>query len=368
MLVALLVIRLSSVDLWGSVVTVIIIMDLAFAVINWGNRPYLIREFGLTPHQASARWRESVVYRIGLVLLFCGVIMVLNYPLELKIGLWTWTLGRFIYQSFEAVIQFNRDFAFSILQEVLALLIVLVPIWIQQDYLDLQLIILLFGLSAVAKGAISLVFYRKFIWKHSSADPKRNLNRASAYFKVSLPFFFLTLTGMLQSRMDLYVVALFLGNYQLGIYQVLIGFLGFAQFIASQILIPFGPQLMRLGAATMSRLNRNYILWGVPITGVCLGVIHLVLTWFYQIELSGEAYIWSFFYVFLYYLYALKHYELARQNKQNISARNALFGSTVNLLLSLWLTPWLGLEGALMAVVGSKAMLAVIYNVSFDRR
>ncbi|MEL6823009.1 MAG: hypothetical protein AAFP70_14705, partial [Calditrichota bacterium] len=47
--VSLLVVRLSSVETWGSFVAVLIIVNLINHLLYWGNREFLLREYSKTP-------------------------------------------------------------------------------------------------------------------------------------------------------------------------------------------------------------------------------------------------------------------------------------------------------------------------------
>ena len=66
--VSLLVVRLTSVELWGMFVEVMIWAQLAAMVVGWGNKEFLLRAFSRQPAQMAVRWQSSLVTRSALLL------------------------------------------------------------------------------------------------------------------------------------------------------------------------------------------------------------------------------------------------------------------------------------------------------------
>jgi len=208
-----LIIFYTSADFWGGVVYVIIIIDFAFNFVNWGNRPYLIREFSLDPQKISRNWRESLVYRSWLLVVFLVVIAWLPYAWEIKSLLMLWSIGKFIYQSYEAIVQYQRNFTFSLASEAMGLLILVIPIlWWRSD-LTLYTVVGLYTLSISVRAILNTIRYRAFFASTEPATPSLSplkfFQSSKAFLIDSFPFLLLTLSGMLQSRTDLYCVAYF---------------------------------------------------------------------------------------------------------------------------------------------------------------
>ena len=68
-LVSLLVIRLFNVDLWGDFVIFLVSIELFNTIINWGQKPFLLREFSLKPNEINKLWSKTVYARIPLLLI-----------------------------------------------------------------------------------------------------------------------------------------------------------------------------------------------------------------------------------------------------------------------------------------------------------
>ena len=165
LLISYLVIFFTSPEFWGSVVYLIITFDFAFNVISWGNRPYLIREYSLYPKDISQRWQSSFLYRTILLVIFLGIILLLGYSPQITSSLIIWAIARFIYQSFDALIQYNRDFPFSIIIELTSLSIIFIPVLILKSDLNLSTVIQLYSISVGFKAVTELLYYRKSIFK-----------------------------------------------------------------------------------------------------------------------------------------------------------------------------------------------------------
>ncbi|MCZ6703492.1 MAG: hypothetical protein O6940_10685, partial [Ignavibacteria bacterium] len=254
LLISYLVIFFISPEFWGSVVYVLITFDFAFNVISWGNRPYLIREYSLYPKDISQRWQGSFLYRTILLLIFLVIILLLGYSPQITSSLIIWAIARFIYQSFEALIQYNRNFPFSIFIELTSLAIIIIPVMILKSDLDLSTIIYLYTTGVGFKAVTELLYYRKTIFKKIQVG--FNIKNITNYYSTSFPFLLLTFSGMLQTRMDLYIVAVFLSRVEVGKYQVLVGFLIFSQYIGSLFLSPFARNIFRLSRKALNKLER----------------------------------------------------------------------------------------------------------------
>ena len=68
LLISVLFIRLTSQTFYGTIASVLILFDLAFNVISWGNKEFLLREFSKSPSRINALWSASFLNRIPLLM------------------------------------------------------------------------------------------------------------------------------------------------------------------------------------------------------------------------------------------------------------------------------------------------------------
>ncbi|MCZ6521043.1 MAG: hypothetical protein O6848_06090, partial [Bacteroidetes bacterium] len=215
--VSYLIISYTSANFWGSIVYVIILLDFAFSIISWGNRPYLIREFSLNPKNIPKDWRESFAHRLILLLLFWGVLLILPYSWEIKLLLIVWSVARYLYQSFEAVIQYERNFSFSLFNELAGLIIIVIPILVLGKEIEFETVIVLYSLSISVRAIVNLIFYNKFLLTVINSTNQSLvintgsfLSRSKLFLIDSFPFLLLAFSAMLRQRTDLFCVAYFL--------------------------------------------------------------------------------------------------------------------------------------------------------------
>src|SRR5215212_8668725 len=101
--ISLVIIRFVSPELWGEIVYYLLFLDLCFIVISWGNGPYLSTVFSLHPQKIKEGWFTSSSARSILLILFIVVISFSSFPSSLKWTMIAWSVGRYIYQSFESI-------------------------------------------------------------------------------------------------------------------------------------------------------------------------------------------------------------------------------------------------------------------------
>ncbi len=347
------IIRWHSATLWGEAVAYILFLDFSFSIIAWGATPFLIREFSFHPKNIKTSWVKAFWSRSPLLILFVMVLLFLPLSLESKVVLVIWAIARYVYHSFESLIQFERNFIFSFAIESLGLAIILIPIFLLPTPIEVHSVIVLFAISMLFKAMISSVFFRSFL---AFQWPQKE------YYTVAFPFLLLTFSSMLQQRADLYWVTYYLPEDETAKYQVFINLLIFAQFLASLLLSPFAKNIFRLSQNSIAKLERRFILLGVPLSGICILGIFTVVKFFYHLELSLLLHALGFFYILAFYFYLLKNYELGKLFQLTKVSIFSLVASTITILLSILLTPLFHLEGALLAGLAGQLTLILLYQ------
>ena len=351
-IVSFMVVRTQSATLWGEVVVYLLILETGFSLVSWGSSPFLLREFSLRPKDISHSLSESLSSRSALPILFSLGIWLMPYNIEIKLWLTVWVISRFVYQSFEPLIQFHRHFIFSSIVEILGLLVLLMPLLLAMDNVGAETMVFLYSMSTLLKGVVTSVFLRQHLLL---------VKPTVQFFFQAFPFLILTFSGMVQQRADLYSVAVFLGKTDLARYQVFINLLIFAQFTASLLLSPFAKNIFRLPHASFLKLERKFIVAGIGLSGLSIFAVYVITHFFYQLEYSLLLFGLGYFYVLMFYLYLMRNYLLGKQNKQLLAASYSLIVGVFNFLMSCWFIPNFGLEGALTAGLLAQALLVVLY-------
>lgn len=359
-IISLLVVRFYSPAFWGGIVAVLLFIDLGFAIVNWGFAPYLDHAFSFNPNNMKAMWQKSVVSRLLPFCIFIGVVGFWGFTFQVQIIIVVWSAMRFLYQSFDPVIQFERNFLFSFVVETIGLISLAIPILIFQKTLTAEEIMALYGLSFAIRAFFTTIFYRDF-FRLSSLPPK--LDEIRKFLLAAFPFLLLTFSAMLQQRVDLYICALYLPNAETAQYQVLLNLLLLSQVGANFLLAPFTKNIFRLPAPAMQKLEKKFIKVGFILALLCSALVYGILTIGYQFHLSTISYAMGYIYILTFYFYLMRIYDLRKSSRQTTIVYCSFAGCTVNLVASFLLVPKFGLNGALFSGMSTQIFIAVLYRL-----
>lgn len=281
-IVSYLVIRLASVEVWGEFVAVLIVVQLGTHIVGWGNKDYLLREFSFNPARIAINWQTALVTRS--LLLVAGVpLVLLAFPLHRALWVLVWSFAIVLDQAFDVLIQYRKDFAFSTLIELVGVGFLAAAILLIGAQIDLDRLIVLSGAVNLLKAGLYGLRYRRHILARLDRLSGRIDRR---YFSLAWPFFLLGLTGLLQSRIDLYTVSAFSPKADVGQYQVFMTFVLYLQSIANFVLGPFVKNIYRLSYRTILSIAAKLFGLGMLIVLPGLVIVQLVLRDHYRIDLS----------------------------------------------------------------------------------
>ena len=352
-----LIIKLSGTALWGSFVYYLVIVNLAAHVLNWGNKEYLLREFSRDVSKMSEIWRKCLLTRFTLTPLAIIVLYFFCPSLEVYVIVSAWVLLLFVYQSFEVLILYTRKFYLSILIEVISYTVLFSLLSLNRQSADIEALIFIFVMIMMIKIVLIYIFMRKFVAVR--AGPIIDLR----FFSSAFPFFVLGLSGMLISRVDLYLVAYYMPKEKLGMYQVLTSFLLSFQALASFVLTPFVKNLYRLSNEVIRRVNRKLFVLGVILTPAFVIIIYFALNFVYGFNFPAQVYMLSGLYVLPIYYYMTVIYKLYKINRQSLVVWINSAGFAVNFFLNILLIPVIGIEGALISGTSAQWLLAAVYFI-----
>ncbi len=166
---------------------------------------------------------------------------------------------------------------------------------------------------------------------------------------------------MLQSKTDLYSVAYFLDDNEVGSYQVIINLFIYVQTFSYVILIPFVKNVYRLPLEKVQKISRRLFAAGVGIAAPALGAIYFVLTLLYQIEIAPGFLAWGAFFVLPIFYYLPKIYTLFKNEYQNKVLLTNIFGILSNLILNIILILYFGMIGAIAASASAQWIMLIAY-------
>ena len=352
-LVAWFVLRLADASTWGAFIKVFLIISILGHVVNFGNREYLLRNFAAEPSRIHEQFRRALLSRAAL-LPIAFIVALSLLPSEIWIWVACWLIGQFLYQSVEVYIFQYRRFAPSALVEALglALIVLLIYRW----HLDRNSLVQIYAISYLFRFLLITGFLPLEIWK--GILQASQIQRS--FFVDARWFFFIGLSGLLQSRVDLYTISFFLSDQQVGEYQVIVAFVLLVQVVAGIILSPFSINLMRQSLGAIRKTARRLAVFGL--IAAPLGVIgaYLILQFAYQLKLTAAFYIWSLVLVYPVFFYLSWIYYLYGKKLERTVMLCNFGGALLNIVLTLLLIQHYGILGALISSATVQVLLMLV--------
>ncbi|MCP4420601.1 MAG: hypothetical protein GY805_28680 [Chloroflexi bacterium] len=369
-LLALLVVRFASVELWGEFVELLIIVQFGAHIIAWGNREYLLREFSRHPAQIAKLWQTSFLTRSLLAGAFFLVLLFWGLPSHLFWLLIVWTMSAAWYQSNDVFVVYQKDFRFALVVEFGTLVLLVLSVLALGTQITLEHIISLYALAHLLKASVFLYRFRDYTLDKSHLATQQSILRREFdphYFRLALPFFLLGFSGLLQSRIDLYSVNYFLTDKEVGQYQVFINLMIYLQAIANFILLPFVKNIYRLQYRTIFKLSARLFLFGLIILPPAFLGIHFVLENLYHFNFAPAFYVFGALFVLPIYFYLPIIYALYKANLQTSVLAVNLLGAALTLGLNVLLLPRIGMLGAIISIAIVKWVVWISYLIQSFR-
>lgn len=354
-LVSFLVIHFASVELWGQFVFLMIFVNLSSQFLSFGNKEFLLRKFSQTPNLISELWKKVFLTRFPLILLVIPFLFLGSFDLKITILLFLFILSNFFYQSFNVLVIYDRKFNFSVSVEILSLAFILGSVFVKKDLLNLEFLVQIFAFVTLLKAIIFTFFF----WTRIKTKQIFVFDHQILF--MCLPFFALEVSGMLQSRTDLYCVAYFLSEAEVGKYQVLINFLIYFQAFANFLLVPFTKNVYRLKFESIQKITKKLMVLGIFIIPFAILILDFILVNFYNFRFNLEIFIFGGLFVLPVYIYLPKVYYLYKTNLQNKVLWVNIFGIVLNGILNFYFIPQKGLFGALISSTVSQWLMLFAY-------
>ncbi len=332
-----------------------IFVNLASQFMSFGNKEFLLRKFSQNPSEISRFWQKTFLSRLPLFFLTIPFLFFSNFSFTIALLILIYVFSNYLHQSFNVLVVFERKFTFSLTVEFANLIVILGLIFFQQEQLTLESLLKIFCFLTFLKAIIFIFYFLQRIKQNFIFKFDFNL------LSLCLPFFSLEISGMLQSRTDLYCVAFFLPEEKVGQYQILINFLIYFQAFANFLLVPFAKNVYRLNFESIQKLTKKLSLFGTVVIPIFVLGLKFVLENFYNFSFGLELFILGGLFVLPVYIYLPKIYFLYKTNLQNKVLWVNIFGIVLNGILNFYFIPQKGLVGALISSAISQWFMLLIY-------
>lgn len=351
-LISLVVIRFFDLKVWGGFVIFLVGIDLLSSFLNWGQKPYLLRSFSLSPAKMNVQLGKALIARIPLLFISLLLIFILQVFRQHLIFIFLWLLFKWLAMFLEPVIQYHRKYWNAILAEICAISIAFAGIYYFRENFSESQLIIVFAASAFIRCLILFPLFRNIKFKGFKVEEiKKEL-------QLALPFFGLAIAGLLQTKGDLFAVTYLSNEKALATYQVLISFLLIGQTLSWIVLGPFQKNIYRINNESLKKIKSTYLKVGVVLTSIMSLVIFLIVKEVYQLEFPYWYIVFFFIYLFPLYFYLIEAQILLKHNGERTLLKYNLIAAIVNIVLSLIFVSFYGIAGALASGIICRLVLA----------
>ncbi len=343
LLAALLVVRFTSEAHWGRLVTIMLALQLFALLSKWGNRDFLLRRFSRKPGAAKAWFQTVLRRRLPFLLLLPLIPIILHSSIAATISILLWGTALFFYRSLEAVVIFRKRFLLIVKIESAALLWLLSALYFWRSSAEFAPLLEIFAMAAVLRGMVAVWIFRDWFM------PVHPMVSITGFWKQAGRFFLVDASGMLNSRIDLYVLALMLGAADLGRYQILVALLIYLQTFANLLVTPFLKEFYRLPQVSLEKFRRRLFGVGWLTALVATPLLALLLNAGYGFGFPSVSYLLAALFVPPVFGYVTVVYRLFRLNRAQRVVQISFAGMAVKAGLAVLLIPLWGITGAIAA-------------------
>lgn len=327
-------------DNWGTLIHIAVWVSLLVFILNWGNKDYLVRKYSQNPAELNHSFFSNFFSRSLLLPLALVFLFFFPTPIALTAVLLVFLTHSYI--SFESLIVYHQKFGAQLVAEIIGFCIVLGGIYYSETF-TLLLFLQLYCLSFLIK--IIYLFIALKMWTAS-----KKFTISFAQFTGSLPFFLLGLSGMIYSKIDLYIVNSTLPSDKISDYQLITAAFLMLQSLSSFIITPVNKQFYRSQNQTIEKLKILFRKIAVPLVLLgCIGIWVILEKWV-QLGLDFKIYTIGFFICLPSFYYIVPILNLYKKQLEKKVLIANLTVAVLNAIVTLALLPILGIFGALISV------------------
>ncbi|MFT4681524.1 MAG: O-antigen/teichoic acid export membrane protein [Flavobacteriales bacterium] len=355
---AYLVIKKSGQPTWGQFVDVLIFMSLSGILVSFGIKEYVLRQASLEPNKLGALVQNGILVRIAL-LIPCSITAYCLFPTNQALWLIAWLISGLIYAGINPIVNFTRGYGKAIVSELVFGSFILIFLSVQT--IDQNKLISSFAIAHILRSIILGFFFRQNL---RPVKVNLHMNLLVAGF----PFFVMALSGMLQSKTDLYLASAILDNSDLAVYQVSINFFLYLQALGGLILLPFSKNLYRVSKALIFKISIRFALFGIIFLCTTLPIIYGLLNNLYGFDIGWKIIGIGGLYVLPTFVFSPLIYKLLGKNMERVVLYVILFGVLVNGTFTYFLLLKLGFIGAFIGSMISNWAMLFVYLVVFGTK
>lgn len=363
MLWPLITILFFSKALWGECVDGWLYLQLTALIISWGNRQYLLKKFDLIPGRQSQSFSESFFSRSVLLVIFILFGLFSPFSWTFKAAAALYSLGKFITNSYDPVVEYRRKYLSAIIAEVVGFVKGAALVYSIREDITADTILLCMSLGEAVKAFMTMLLIREvkllFSWKYINPN----------YFIQSFPLFIYSFAVMLMYLVDRVYVYINFPPEDKAFYQILMNMLIFILAVPGFLLVPFLKNYYRGKVRLTANIRFSIFIGGFTILPVLIALVYLLMVYVYGFPMEIDYLVLSVLFCLPSFVYSPIIYFLVGKNRQFVLSV-ACFGICGMMLLACnYFVPVYGLCGAQMvAVIGQWGLMLAALIIYFQER
>lgn len=278
-LVSYLVVQSNSKALWGEFVVLLFTINFSVHILNWGSSNYLLRKFSSNPASISVEYYSSLFTRSIFLSIFFLIYFIL-FDLDKAILLFTWLIGAHIIKSIDPIITYSKKYIGQLVIEISSIIIA-GGYLLQKDSITVLTLLQIFTIVIFLKSIAYVLTY-------SPRHVKFQFNILS--LKESIPFFIIGFSGLLQTKIDTYVIAAFADKEIVGTYQIFFSFFMLLQIVSGAIILTYSKALYRVSMDVFQKTLKKSAGLGALVSIAGSLFIYYILTQFFQLKIPTPYY------------------------------------------------------------------------------
>lgn len=296
---------------WGKVNAAQVYFSLAVTFASWGNKEYLLRQFSLYPAMQKTFFRQLLLARVPILFLSMLLLPFFSFDAVEYMHLLIWILAGYISQSTEVITLYEKKFHFPVAAEIISFLSAVTFLAVKGDTATYYTLLQALSLMQLVKMILLVVFFNRFFFVRSSVAA--TVKWDMSFIRKSLSFALVNFTGLLFSRGILIGADIYLDDYTLGKFRVLLALLIMVQAGGAYLFQPFAKGFYRMKEAEGNKLGRSLLLPGLIITVVATLLLQPFMQLFFKTYVDVLALIFAWVFMFSAYLILPYAYQLFKQ-------------------------------------------------------
>lgn len=329
---------------WGTLIHIAVWVSLLVFVLNWGNKDYLVRKYSQNPAEIYNSFFSSFFSRS--LLLPLSLVFLLFFPTPIALAAILLVFLTHCYISFDSLVVFHQKFGAQLTAEIIGFCIILSGIYFSNTF-TLLLFLQLYCLSFLAK-----ILYLFFVLKMGKIPKKFTISLKE--FTGSLPFFLLGLSGMINSKIDMYIVNGSLSSDKISDYQLITAAFLMLQALSGFIITPVNKPFYRSQNQTIEKIKVIFRKIAIPLVLFGCVSIWVILEKWVKLGLDLKIYGIGFFICLPSFYYIVPVLSLYKKNLERKVVIANFTTAVFNTILTLILLPTMGILGALISVCFSQ--------------